>query len=375
MTRPRVFDPADEQSEQGRPEPPAPAEPELLALQRAAGNQAVGQYLQRTRAERGEKGKGEKGRAQQRRRERDDKPQRDGRPAEPVPDDVAEDPTEYDGAYEEALKDFSELAGEMDFSHTGQPPRFDERFWKCTLVVRRPTHPRFQRVEYTGKEQQYHALLGPESDDEETEIDFEYTLESSATPSVAIRSIYTESERWSLDCIDFVVAARLYAECVAKGDFFFDLKYRDLGRKIKRGPLKMAQHATTGLTTKKLWLRGRQGGEFRVEGGDANGHAPTNFAEEDQLLATLPIGSRAMWTSSFTEGDPDMENENTIKVGRDLYAAHPLGTVSAAEIRDELVVDPVNGPSGTKRKLTASERRQQSREHIYLSEVEIYDRH
>jgi hypothetical protein len=191
-------------------------EPVLLALQRAAGNQAVGHYLQRTRSERGEKGKGEKGRAQQRRRDRDDKPERDGRPPEPVPAEVAQDPTEYDDAYEDALTRFSALAGEMDFSHTGQPPRFDERYWTCALVVRRQTHPRFRRVEYTGDEQQYHDILGSGKDDEEVEIDFEYTLDSGATPSLAIQSIYDESERWSLDCIDFVVAARLYAECMSR---------------------------------------------------------------------------------------------------------------------------------------------------------------
>jgi hypothetical protein len=369
--RRREEDAAEPVAERAAAEPVP--DPVVLALQRAAGNQAVTRYLQRTRTERRGRSHDERARTQQRQRERDEKPLRDNEPDEGESEtesetEADETPSAYDQAYEQALNAFAQRTQKMDFSHSGQVPRFDNRYWTCTLIVHRKRKPRLERVPYTGDQAGYNQLF-----DAVEEIDFEYTLKSGVMPHVAIKAVFERGDKWAMDCIDYVVAARLYAECIAKGDIEFDRKYLDLGGYVNPQPMKMAQHDTPGLTGQGMWQRDRQGGEFRLEG-EGTGQAPQSFADEDELLATLPVGTRVMWTSSFEEGDPDMENENTIKLGPDLYAAHPFGPSSAARIRRKLVVDEVTGDDGEDRTLTEEEQRQQAIDHIYVAEIERYDR-
>jgi hypothetical protein len=76
-----------------------------------------------------------------------------------------------------------------------------------------------------------------------------------------------------------------------------------------------------------------------------------------------------MWTTTHPDAADDMVNENTIKIGDDLYAAHPLGNLSGRKVRDEMVAEPDEG------ELTPEQRLAQIVQHIYLAEVEWYDRH
>jgi hypothetical protein len=75
-----------------------------------------------------------------------------------------------------------------------------------------------------------------------------------------------------------------------------------------------------------------------------------------------------MWTTTHPDAADDMVNENTIKIGDDLYAAHPLGNLSGHDVRDEMVADDDD-------ELTPEQRLAQVAQHIYLAEVEWYDRH
>jgi hypothetical protein len=72
-----------------------------------------------------------------------------------------------------------------------------------------------------------------------------------------------------------------------------------------------------------------------------------------------------MW-STWAPITADMENENAIKIGADKYAAHPLGTVSGAKLREELVDEDVYR--------TKSERLEQVKSNVFLKEVELYSR-
>ena len=129
--------------------------------------------------------------------------------------------------------------------------------------------------------------------------------------------------------------------------------------------MKMAQHETPGLDNDAFWERDNQGQEFVNEKGQKTGRTPRTGEEEDELLASLPIGTRVMW-STWAPITDDMENENAIKIGPDKYAAHPLGTVSGAKLREELV-DERKFPK-------KAQRLEQVRTNVFLKEVELYSR-
>ena len=350
----------DQAAEAERPvEPVAAPEPPLLTLQRAAGNQAVGRFLARTRTEHGGASRGARVRTRERNRARDEKYELNHPPEE--------EPEEQDraGAYEEALARFGATAGVMTFSHTGMKPLFDEEFWTCTLVVKlKKKGSPLQRVPWSTKADKAWSKILKQA----KEVDFEYTLNSGVRPSTAAIALYDRQELWAMDCIDFVVAARLYAECVSSGHAAFDRKYSNLGTLIEPVTMRMAQHDTPGLGSAALWRREAQGEAFVVKpGNEPTEHTPTDHASEDELIATLPVGTRVMWTTTHEDADEDMENENTIKVGPDRYVAHPMGVESAAGVRDGLVVDDDEV-------LTPAERLKQTREHVYLAEIEFYER-
>jgi hypothetical protein len=302
----------------------------VLALQRAAGNRAVGALLARTRVSQG-------------------------------PLAVAR---EFDEEFEKGLQMFAKATGDMDFSGSGSAPRYDEANWTCLLVLTETENGPSVTREYAGETGAAWDKLVKAN----YEVELQYVLKSGVKPSFAIREIPRHPDRWAMDCIDYVVAARLYAEAKASGDEAFDAKYSALGGEISPVPMRMAQHATPGLTAQDFWLRGAQGQPFasKTNPQRPTGVQPANAVEEDAFLATVPIGARVMWTTTHPDALADMENENTIKIGPDLYAAHPLGRCSGAKIRRELIAGPDERVKDRHAAHIA--------EHIYLSEVEWYDR-
>ncbi len=347
----------DEIAERPQRDPAAPApEPNLvLRLQRTAGNHAVAAMLQRART---------RDRTRQRGRERDAKVQNLTEPGEGLTDRDIELAAQYDEDYEEALREFAEATDEMDFSGGGSQPRFDEECWTCVVIGTLHGGQKRRYADIPALIKQWDALMDATED-----IELEYTLKSGVRPSFAIREIQAHPDRWALDCIDYVVAAKLYAECVAGSDLTFDLKYTNVGTRLKPRRLKMAQHKTAKLTASDFWRRKGQGQEFKSKtSGQMTGFAPANARREDEFLAAVPIGARVMWTTTHPDAADDMVNENTIKIGDDLYAAHPLGNLSGHDVRDEMVADDDD-------ELTPEQRLAQVVQHIYLAEVEWYDRH
>jgi hypothetical protein len=304
----------------------------LLALQRSAGNRAVGTLVARTRP-----GHGRLAIARW-----------------------------SDADFEAGLREFADATGEMDFGGTGKEPRFDEAHWTCNLVLIAQDDSSVKRP-YAGERGAAWRKLMRQN----AEIDLEYVLKPGVRPSVAIRAIQQHPDRWALDCIDYVVATRLYAELRGSGDQEFDTKYTRLGSEISPAPMRMAQHDTPGLGTRDFWERDAQGEEFKSDKDDGEptptGVRPASPAEEDEFLKGVPIGARVMWTTTHPKAEEDMNNENTIKIAPNVYAAHPLGQRSGDEVREELIA----GPDENKSERHAAH----IAEYIYLSEVEWYARH
>jgi hypothetical protein len=322
---------ADVDEREPRSPPPPPRVHSVLALQRSAGNHAVATLLQRTRLSHG-------------------------------PVAVAR----FDDAkFEEGLDLFARATKKMDFSGSGSAPRYDKDNWTCLLVLTKVEDGPSQTVPYEGQ----NGTAWKKIVDENHEVELQYVLKSGVKPSFAIREIPKKPAVWAMDCIDYVVAARLYAELRGSGDEAFDAKYANLGTEISPQPLRMAQHATPGLSSRDFWVREAQGAEFasRTKPENPTGVKPKDAGEEDVFLRTVPIGARVMWTTTHEKAAADMENENTIKVGDDKYAAHPLGRLSGANVREELIAGPDEDDESKHAAHIAA--------YIYLSEVEWYDRH
>ena len=298
-----------------------------------------------------------------------DKPRQDldmltqGHEEEKKPAEEGEVP--YNQRYETALVNFARKAKQMDFSGGGSMPRYDKECWSCTLVLT----PESEGDEDVTKERQLYTGMSSGEwkrlQKQYEEVELEYTLLGGVAPSRAISRIFEDTSRWAMDCIDFVVAGRLYAQLMAMGANAFDEKFNHLGPELSPQPMKMAQHETPGLDNDAFWERDNQGQEFVNEKGQKTARAPRTGEEEDELLASLPIGTRVMW-STWAPITDDMENENAIKIGPDKYAAHPLGTVSGAKLREELV-DERKFPK-------KAQRLEQVRTNVFLKEVELYSR-
>jgi hypothetical protein len=277
--------------------------------------------------------------------------------------------------YAEALAAFAtKTSGAEDnehgisFSHTGQPPNFDEEFWSCNVRLLGKGE-KVLGLRPWGSGKPLPTLKRPI-----VEVEFVYTLKPGKRPSEAINALFDRSEVWALDCIDYLVAARLFAECRAFGADAFDAKYMQLGDTLSREPMRMDQHSTPGLRTDRLWESEGKGKEFeegsQPDDGDDEPAKPTGTVistvqEEDAFLATLPAGTRVMWTNARADADDDWANENTLKIGDDQFIAHPHGVLTAAQLRSSMATDEVDGrnPDAVAAHVAAN---------VYISEVEWY---
>lgn len=189
----------------------------------------------------------------------------------------------------------------------------------------------------------------------------EILILTSSKPSVAVQDIFKYPGRWSFDCIEIIQVGRWYAALMAMGDKEFDHQ--------GNGGFKLSYHETSGLRGRLLYRRERKRDTFESTEGLTGRKMKTDVklttaVEEDEFLKKLPIGTRVMWSDTHEDAqDTDFENENTIKVGEDLYAAHPFVHLSAAKIRKAL------GPSSAE---VSSKARRDAyvRRYVFVQEIE-----
>lgn len=198
-------------------------------------------------------------------------------------------------------------------------------------------------------------------------------------PADAIEAMFdpARKEKWVVDCGQFVQLAHFYALLHTEGKEALNARMGP-GYELKR-------IGSQGLKTRTLWIRYDRNEKMK-ETEIADSGSGARFDEKrnpilkkggqekdvKEVLAAAPFGSRVVFTNGFNIGlgahTGNFRHENTLKVGDDAYAAHPLtrGRLSssniftAEEIGDELAN-------------AAAEYREAARPHVFISEIELYD--
>jgi hypothetical protein len=170
-------------------------------------------------------------------------------------------------------------------------------------------------------------------------------LKTGKSPSEAIEQLvtykaqlkhYVGLESAKLDCVEIIEVARWFAELDVIGKEAFDKKY---GGEL----FALAAPGSTGVHGTSLATRvgGRDDGEYNSAGGPVSGKmklavqgSVPSLVDLATCLASAPVGSRVMWRNfdPNVPHDDDFKNENTLKIGADRYAAHPLGIFGLAEM-------------------------------------------
>ncbi len=139
-------------------------------------------------------------------------------------------------------------------------------------------------------------------------------------PCTAIEDLVTNIDKWTLDCSQFVQVVELYAMCHAY--------YASEG--FNPPEFSLREQWSTGVRTKTLWWRDNTDDDLIRDRYDQSGgvvsevEATSDRADNriEEILALSPVGARIGWTNmDLPEGDT-MRNENTIKLGDDLFAAN-----------------------------------------------------
>lgn len=182
-----------------------------------------------------------------------------------------------------------------------------------------------------------------------------FTLKEGKAPSSAIASPFLQSGKWDLDCAEYTVFCRYYALLKTLGVPEFDKAFQDKAIVID-------STEGTGLKSPLFLDRDSKEEAFVIEssvgGKYQSSLAPKTPQEEDRLLANVPIGWRVMWTDLKAHKDDDFKNENALKVGNDLYAAHPFGIMTAQALRESIAEPQITpGPFTDSKKFTEQQKK------------------
>lgn len=191
-----------------------------------------------------------------------------------------------------------------------------------------------------------HALFDPACWVQDTEDDEALILVEGKKPSEGIAALgqYRKQianveglETAKLDCVEAIEFCRWLAELDVIGVPAFDKKYGS-------EKFSLCAPGSTGIDSRTLGVRtggsgdteydaagGVMTGTFELRGGPYDGQS----RELAKLLPKLPVGSRVMWRNFDKEVsmDHDFKNENTMKISKTEYAAHPLGTGTLETMR------------------------------------------
>ena len=337
-------------------------------------------FLRRTRSARSNSPGGLKARTQERGRARDQKyasthPTED-EPVEAETEEQQEEQLSAKQIQSQALQEFGAQSTKAGFANTSRPPKFDERHWRCfARFLDKKDNPVGGLQECTSEEA-VRMRKGA------AEIELVYELAVETQPSEAVQAIFDEPKRWALDCIDYVVAARLYAEMRVIGAENFDAKYTSLGTELAPEKMRMDQHQTPGLSTHKFWEREDKAEEFEETESPGDGPSkgesessddePTmtgvrldSIEEEDAFLAKVPVGTRVMWSTTNALAGGDWVNENTLKAGPDAFIAHPHGILTAEQVRLEMVPEEISARG-------EDAIREDIEKNVFVAEIEWY---
>lgn len=159
------------------------------------------------------------------------------------------------------------------------------------------------------------------------EFERKLTLKSGKLPSDAIDAMFDNLDQWSVDCAQMVQVAEWYALRHAYGAEKFNQR---VGR-----PFELRIHGSTGINYRELY--GRENKRSRMKRLTDLKVEPRSV---EQILADAPIGSRVTWTNPKQPHSSPFYNENTVKLGPDLFGALGFGAgrnkFTRAEVELEL---------------------------------------
>lgn len=202
------------------------------------------------------------------------------------------------------------------------------------------------------------------------------TLKENVTSADAINALFASENKklWQVDCGQFVQLANFYATLRTLVEQTHDEKKGADAFNERVGRIELKRLHSTGLKTKILWGRDSPQTDVMVESelrpgqryADPKKGGRTKKVED--VLEEAPIGSRVEFTQSYPILINDAyRNENTIKMGKNFFAAHPLsaglfGTTNI--LTREQVLDEV---------AKAADNPEAARRGIYISEIEYYE--
>jgi hypothetical protein len=194
-------------------------------------------------------------------------------------------------------------------------------------------------------------------------------LKEKRTPAEAIKALFDpeRKDRWQVDCGQFVQLTHYYAllhTLIEQGN---EKSGSELFNQRIGSPFELKQVSSTGLKTRILWGKDRPEGdemkEFeRVPGArEAEPKKDGRVRKVADVLKDAPMGSRVVFSTTAILHNENYRVENTMKVGDDLYSAHPLekGILTQQEIIEEMS--------------KAAESPEMAKHQTFISEVEYYD--
>jgi Domain of unknown function (DUF4157) len=190
------------------------------------------------------------------------------------------------------------------------------------------------------------------------------------TSAEAINALFDpkRKDRWQVDCGQFVQLNHYYAllhtliEQAGNEKSGFELFNQRIG-----GPIELKQVSSTGLKTRILWGKDRPEGdemkEYERVPGQREGQPKKDgrVRKQADVLKEAPMGSRVVFVTEAILHNENYRHENTMKVGDDLYSAHPLekGILTAQEIIEEMS--------------KAADYPEMAKHQTWILEVEYYD--
>ncbi|MGH9765266.1 MAG: hypothetical protein ACREDR_09985, partial [Blastocatellia bacterium] len=207
------------------------------------------------------------------------------------------------------------------------------------------------------------------------------SLAKGKQPADAIKALFDPDRRskWKVDCGQFVQLVNYYAllhTLIDKNGGDEKKGAEAFNQRI--GPtIELKRLGSTGLKTKIIWGRDNPNtgvmAEYEVKPGQKNA-TPVDKGRTknvEDALDEAPVGSRVEFTNGYTIIlNPAYFHENTIKMGKNLFAAHPLerskfmffGSTNVLT-RDQIVEEMAR----------AADNPEAARLKVYISEIEIYD--
>ena len=184
----------------------------------------------------------------------------------------------------------------------------------------------------------------------------------------AIIKIINNPDKWSFDCMQFVQVVNLFAMIDPNQKKSFDSRFGALKR-IRKFPSQTEKpYESTGIKVKMAFQRHAYDSPM-IE--YPSGQKSSLSVAE--LLKKAPIGSRVTWhclDASRENHTAGFSNENTIKMGENLYAGHPFygekGLMNKEEIELKLgkTIYPEAGDSFVREKIKTR---------IFICDISIFE--